>query len=909
MAIQKINLGTEPHGVGGDSYRTANEKINSNFEEVGKDIKDVLDVVQKGDFAKSAYDIAVKNGFVGSESAWLSSLIGQKGEKGVGVVNVIHNNDDTLTFNFTDNTRYTTRSLKGEQGIQGPEAKSVYDIAVSHGFKGDEKDWLNYVFENLEVVENIYSDARSLSEFMYKPANFTVTRRLAPSIHTLQYYLDSLDNLKNVNIRDIVIDALDATVIADGGVSSALVTTTNLQEGTVKRTLDTVLNEKLTPKDFGVVGDGITDDTVGIKAYHEYCNAKNIKADYSGVGSLVIQADARIPVNTDVDFHSTPIRAIGAESNVDLPWSSPPKLMYIIEDIDTPVITQNNVALSGTHTGTSLSFLRDLDIDKGFVNVTCNRFFIPRRYASKNYPLLNYQQSFHLANKSSANSPLSAQVDMSNVNIDTRKDSKRGYLTLKNPCYIQDNNAHRIIFLNIWRNQVEVDGLNIIEEVDVTGSNHLTYVDVVSASEFKFSNFSGSGITGGDSAYILNMSNVANVVIRNVSSDNGWGWMGANHINGVLVENCFLNRFDAHSGVHNLTVRNSRFIDIGISVGWAGGNLLVDNCHFHYCGVLGSRGDYYAGRGWNKISIENSYVYGGTGIIDINGVGNYDDEESSSIMPMPIVKHIYINNVHLDVYAGKPQGAPSPHNIIKINAPTGLAKTLPIQTVTVTNIKTTSQGKLVVNIPFNSFDNSLFPNGQGEMVAVFDNISSNGLDFEFGSSLNQKQTNLNISISNIKASTTISTSSHIRKLKLSRVDDLKIPTLVKNETEVTDNEGVVHTHRTFFEVRDSIVYGALGKANLIGVQYSSSFNDTYRPHGSVFFNNRLSRIVLESGVTAMAGNEFIDGSKFSDELKARINESIPSNVLPDKSLAFYGWQASTKYIVDFKPTTPATPVT
>ena len=130
MAIQKINLGTEPHGVGGDSYRTANEKINSNFEEVGKDIKGVLDVVQKGDFAKSAYDIAVKNGFVGSESDWLNSLIGEKGEKGVGVVNVIHNNDDTLTFNFTDNTSYTTRSLKGEQGIQGPEAKSVYDIAV-----------------------------------------------------------------------------------------------------------------------------------------------------------------------------------------------------------------------------------------------------------------------------------------------------------------------------------------------------------------------------------------------------------------------------------------------------------------------------------------------------------------------------------------------------------------------------------------------------------------------------------------------------------------------------------------------------------------------------------------------------------------------------------------------------------
>lgn len=43
MAIQKINLGTEPHGVGGDSYRTANEKINSNFEVVDRDIKGISD--------------------------------------------------------------------------------------------------------------------------------------------------------------------------------------------------------------------------------------------------------------------------------------------------------------------------------------------------------------------------------------------------------------------------------------------------------------------------------------------------------------------------------------------------------------------------------------------------------------------------------------------------------------------------------------------------------------------------------------------------------------------------------------------------------------------------------------------------------------------------------------------------
>lgn len=39
MAIQKIDLGTEPLGEGGDTYRSANTKINMNFEYVEQEIK------------------------------------------------------------------------------------------------------------------------------------------------------------------------------------------------------------------------------------------------------------------------------------------------------------------------------------------------------------------------------------------------------------------------------------------------------------------------------------------------------------------------------------------------------------------------------------------------------------------------------------------------------------------------------------------------------------------------------------------------------------------------------------------------------------------------------------------------------------------------------------------------------
>lgn len=62
----------------------------------------------KGDNGKSAYQVAVDNGFVGTEQQWLASLKGDKGDK-------------------------------GDSGING---KSAYQIAVDNGFSGTETEWI-----------------------------------------------------------------------------------------------------------------------------------------------------------------------------------------------------------------------------------------------------------------------------------------------------------------------------------------------------------------------------------------------------------------------------------------------------------------------------------------------------------------------------------------------------------------------------------------------------------------------------------------------------------------------------------------------------------------------------------------------------------------------------------------------
>ena len=72
---------------------------------------------EKGTDGKSAYQIAVEQGYQGSESDWLSSLKGDKGEKG--------------------NT-----GAKGNPGQDGTDGKSAYAIAVEHGYEDSEDKWL-----------------------------------------------------------------------------------------------------------------------------------------------------------------------------------------------------------------------------------------------------------------------------------------------------------------------------------------------------------------------------------------------------------------------------------------------------------------------------------------------------------------------------------------------------------------------------------------------------------------------------------------------------------------------------------------------------------------------------------------------------------------------------------------------
>ena len=66
---------------------------------------------------KSAYQIAIKHGFVGTEQEWLASLVGPKGDHG-------------------------EQGPVGPQGQPGLDGKSAYQLAVDNGYSGTITEWL-----------------------------------------------------------------------------------------------------------------------------------------------------------------------------------------------------------------------------------------------------------------------------------------------------------------------------------------------------------------------------------------------------------------------------------------------------------------------------------------------------------------------------------------------------------------------------------------------------------------------------------------------------------------------------------------------------------------------------------------------------------------------------------------------
>lgn len=103
--------------------------------------KQIVDLKNKRN-GKSTYQIAVDNGFEGTEKEWLLTIKGEKGDKG-DKGDKGEQGERGLQGEQGNKGAKGDKGLKGDKGEQGIQGKSAYDIAVENGFNGSESEWVS----------------------------------------------------------------------------------------------------------------------------------------------------------------------------------------------------------------------------------------------------------------------------------------------------------------------------------------------------------------------------------------------------------------------------------------------------------------------------------------------------------------------------------------------------------------------------------------------------------------------------------------------------------------------------------------------------------------------------------------------------------------------------------------------
>ncbi len=349
-------------------------------------------------------------------------------------------------------------------------------------------------------------------------------------------------------------------------------------------------NGKYAIKQFGVVGDGIVNDTVAITRYHTFCNTVNATTSYKGLSSILVNANAQISVQTGVDFANIPIKI--ANGIVGTPVGESTLLKcFIINDPTCPVVTATgSVAAINLVKGSSTPTLGLFD-GHGFAQLEC-AFQVPNRAKTGT---MNYTQAFKVNRLGVCSQPLSVdlQAYTAAITVSYRKTSKTR-LEVQN-IRLEDENFNSFCLLRIERCNVKVSNFTVL-----TNSESGTYVNadriisIHSGSDIYIEDFitTGRQVSTSIGSYALEADGAADVYVAKMNALTGWGATGTNNINGLHYINCVLNRVDTHSSAHNIFVDNSTINGMGVIYGWGGGVIKVTNCEVIDAPVIATRSDY-----------------------------------------------------------------------------------------------------------------------------------------------------------------------------------------------------------------------------------------------------------------------------------------------------------------------------
>ena len=393
-------------------------------------------------------------------------------------------------------------------------------------------------------------------------------------------------------------------------------------------------------EDFGAVGDGVTDDFDAIARAHAYANENklDVKTDDSktyyigdtGIGEKENKPSIKIKTNVDwgnskfiIDDSGITSSMFSKNANIFTVCRDNPAVTYTIEN-DTPngaikkINDEGGIGRSATKLDLGIGY------DAMLVVVNENKKVYVRVGANKDNG--SAQTEVICVDKNGSIDPTTPFLLNYNeitkiivYRIDDTPITLRGgiFTTIAN----QAKEDYRYYYRNIVlaRSNVTVTDFTYrIEGEGEHGDPYAAFLNVyhcanvlikdstLQSHKYYWCVGAGGGNPVGMGTYAINASTCNNIVWKNciqsnfynedgvTVNDDVWGIMGSSYSKNLVYEDCILNRFDAHAGVYNSKIINSRVQDFRII---GGGEILIENTHLYNNLLISMREDY--GSTWN----------------------------------------------------------------------------------------------------------------------------------------------------------------------------------------------------------------------------------------------------------------------------------------------------------------------
>lgn len=516
-----------------------------------------------------------------------------------------------LYFNETQNSMRVYNGSAWQSA-----ASSVSGIRNSYNFTNIAGQTVFNAVYDVGFVDVLYNGVEM------SPDNYTANDGLTVVLNTPVDKADDEINIKAYNYVDF------------GDASNLPVTATGT---TTPRALADRFADTLHIRDGGAICDGVVDDTEAVRSLHALANSTGAEVSYSGVGTIAIQADAHISVNTSVDFSGCTVVVLDGIKVT--PGFTNVNTMFVIEDPATPVVNVVGAVDAADLLEGSLTPTKGLFDGQGYAALTCG-LQIPNRDETGT---VDYEQSFCVIRNGQAALPLSTDLSAfaAAITVDYRNMSK-SKVYIRNFA-VGEEGWNNQVLLRVNRNNVEINGFTFSHEngAEFNNINQLIKLEYCCDIEIRNVIASGQPVTVSIGSYVIEIDYAAEIQIDNFQSIwLGWPSTGTNHTNGLYYTNSTVTRIDSHAGGHNTFVDNCTLSQRGVEYGWGGGQIKVTNCSALQSLVVSTRGDY-SGQFFGTIIVDGVEVdnKGTSGLVVV-------DLEAGASTPVQHPRSIIIRNVH-----------------------------------------------------------------------------------------------------------------------------------------------------------------------------------------------------------------------------------------------------------------------